>query len=87
MSLGDQFQVTLPSNVKGNDKNRNGQYETTLFTPLDLPGDWEVALIDITYPHTWINLNKEYHMAVLSFLMKMKPIISKILQEMQMLRV
>ena len=35
-------------------------------TPLDLPGDWEVALIDIIYPHTWINLIKEYHMAVLT---------------------
>ena len=66
MSLGDQFQVTLPSNVKGNNKNKPGEYETTLATPLDLPGDWEVALIDITYPHTWINLNKEYHLAVLT---------------------
>ena len=66
MSLGDQFQVTLPSNVKGNKKNTAAQYETTLATPLDLPGEWEVALIDITYPHTWINLNKEYHMAVLT---------------------
>ena len=67
MSLGDQFQVTLPSNVKVNDKNRAGQYETTLATPLDFPGDWEVALIDITYRNTWININKEYHMAMLTF--------------------
>ena len=66
MSLGDQFLVTLPSNVKGNDKNTPGQYETTLATPLDLPGEWEVALIDITYPHSWINLKKEYHIAVLT---------------------
>ena len=67
MSLGDQFQVTLPSNVKGHDKNTRGQNETTLVTPLDLPGEWEVALIDITYPHSWINMNKEYHLAVLTF--------------------
>ena len=39
MSLGDQFLITLPSNVKGNEINRPGQYETTLVTPLDLPGD------------------------------------------------
>ena len=26
-----------------------------------------VALIDITYPHNWINLSKEYHMMVLTF--------------------
>ena len=66
MPLGDQYLVTLPSNVKGNDKNTPGQYETTLATPLDLPGEWEVALIDITYPHSWINLKKEYHLAVLT---------------------
>ena len=66
MSLGDQFLVTLPSNVKGSDKTRPGQYETTLATPLDLPGEWEVALIDMTYPHTWINLSKEYYLAVLT---------------------
>ena len=66
MSLGDQFLVTLPINAKGNDKNTPGQYETTLATPLDLPGEWEVALIDITYPHSWINLKKEYHLAVLT---------------------
>ena len=66
MSLSNQFQVILPSNVPGHDKNKPGQYETTLATPLDLPGDWEVALIDITYPHSWINLNKEYHLAVLT---------------------
>ena len=57
----------MPSNVKGHDKNTRGQYETTLATPLDLPGEWEVALINITYPHFWINLNKEYHLAVLTF--------------------
>ena len=33
MLLGDQFLVTLPSNVKTNDKTRPGQYETTLATP------------------------------------------------------
>ena len=33
---------------------------------MDLPGEWEVALINITYQHTWINLNKEYHLTVLT---------------------
>ena len=67
MSLGDQFQMTLPSNVKGHDKNTQEQYETTHATLLDLPGELKVALIDITYPHSWINLNKEYHLSVLTF--------------------
>ena len=64
MSLGNQFLVTMPSNVKANDKNRPGQYKTTLATPLDLPGEWEVALIDITYPYTSINLNKDIQLVV-----------------------
>lgn len=44
----------------GNNENTPGKYETTLARPLDLGGSWECALIDINYPHTWINLNKEY---------------------------
>ena len=56
MSLRDEFQVTLPSNVTGLAINTPGAYETTLAYPLELPGTWEVALIDITYPHTWLDL-------------------------------
>ena len=59
MSLSDELQVSLPSNVPGNKSNVTGQYETTLARPLDLPGTWEVALIDITYPHSWVNIDKE----------------------------
>lgn len=59
MSLRDEFQVYLPSNVTGLDTNKPGAYETTLAYPLELPGNWEVALIDITYPHTWLDLEQE----------------------------
>ena len=59
MSLGNEFQVALPSNVTGPKSNTLGSYETTLAHPLDLPGTWEVGLIDITFPHTWLNLNNE----------------------------
>ena len=59
MSLGNEFQVALPSNVTGFKSNTPGAYETTLAHPLDLPGIWEVGLIDITFPHTWLNLNNE----------------------------
>ena len=57
-SLTNEFQVTLPSNVKGHPRNKPVQFETTLAKPLDLPGDWEVALLDISYPHNWLVLNK-----------------------------
>ena len=52
MLLGDQFQMTLLSNVTGYEKNTRVQYETTLATPLDLHDEWEVALIDNTYFHS-----------------------------------
>ena len=59
MSLGNTFIVALPSNVTGPKSNTPVAYETTLAHPLDLPGTWEVVLIDITFPHTWLNLNNE----------------------------
>ena len=59
MSLGDEFQIILPSNVSGPSTNKPGAYETTIAIPLELSGTWEVSLMDITYPHTWLDLEKE----------------------------
>ena len=39
--------------------NTPGANETTLAYPFELPGTWEVASIDITYPHTWLDFEKE----------------------------
>ena len=41
------------------DTNKPGAYETTLAYQFELPGTWKVSLIDITYPHTWLDLDKE----------------------------
>ena len=57
--MSKEFQVVLPSNVPGNTKNTASQYETTLAKPLNLGPGWEVALIDVTFPHTWVNLLKK----------------------------
>ena len=59
MSLGNEFQVALPSNVTGPKSNTPGAYETTLAHPHDLSGTWEMGLIDFTFPHTWRNLNND----------------------------
>ena len=59
MSLRDEFQVTLHSKVTGLPSNTPGAYETTLAYPLELPCIREVALIDITYLHTWLDLDKK----------------------------
>ena len=59
MSLeNNEFQVYLPSNVKGNPQNKPYLYETELSKPMDLPGEWDVALINSSYPHNWENLDK-----------------------------
>ena len=59
-SLSDEFQMLLPSNVKGNPRNKPNPNETELAKPLDLPGESDVALINISYPHNWTNLDKSY---------------------------
>ena len=63
MSLGDEFQITLASNVASNAQNKPNDFETALAKPLDLPGDWEVAVIDHSYPHNWTNLDRAYIVA------------------------
>ena len=67
-SLTKEFQVLLPSNVKGNPRNKPNLYETELAKPLDLPGYWDVTLINISYPHNWTNLVKLYQF----FIMRMR---------------
>ena len=59
LSLSYEFQVLLPSNVKGNPRNKHNLYETKRAKPLDLPGEWDVALFDMSYPQ-WTNLDKFY---------------------------
>lgn len=66
MSLGDEFQVTLASNVTSNKRNKPAAFETALAKPLDMPGDWEVALIDLSYPHNWTNLDKTYSLLIVT---------------------
>ena len=68
MSLENyEFQVYVPSNVKGNPRNKPSLYETELAKPLDLLGDRDVDLTDISYPHNWPNLDKTYKYFVLKF--------------------
>ena len=59
-SLSDKFQVLLPSNVKGNPSKKPSLYETEFAKPLDLPSEWDVALMDILYPHNWTTLDMYY---------------------------
>ena len=49
----DDFFVTLPSNVLGHPENTPSNYTTTLPTPLELSGSWEVALLETHYFKHW----------------------------------
>ena len=52
--------MLLPSNVKGNPRNKSNPYVTELAKLLDLPREYDVALINILYQHNWTNLDKSY---------------------------
>ena len=65
--MANSFQVILPSNVKGNPDNKPGQYETTLASTLETPGQWEVAIMNCSYTHSWINIQQEFHVGILTW--------------------
>ena len=52
-----EFQITLPSNTNLElyPENAANNYTTKLCYPLNLQGNWEVALVDIQYPLEWTN--------------------------------
>jgi len=66
MSMPDEFQINLLSNVKSNPRNQSAEFETQLAKPIELNGQWEVALMDLSYPHNWVTLKDEYYMALLT---------------------
>ena len=63
--MSDEYQVLLPSNVNGNLRNKPNLYKTELAKPLDLPGEFDVALINISYPLNWTNLVKPYQFFIM----------------------
>jgi hypothetical protein len=62
-----QFYVTLPSNASMDTYPNNTvtEYATKLPHPLELDGQWEVGLVEVTYPITWYNVERgECHFAI-----------------------
>lgn len=59
-----QFFLTLPSNTiesggQGESVNRQCQFQVKLPQRISLGLDWEVALSEIIYPHSWYNIRQE----------------------------
>lgn len=58
--MASQFHVTLPSNASMNVHTQNtvANFTTVLPNRIELEGDWEVAMVDFSYPVTWHNVPK-----------------------------
>lgn len=58
LKMEGQFYLTLPSNssMPFYPNNTLANFTGNLSPPLDLSGDWVVALSEIQYPHTWNNV-------------------------------
>jgi len=61
MNPDSEFQLTLPSNSSTEffPTNKASDFTTKLPTPIALEGEWELALIDIQYPHNWYNVPED----------------------------
>ena len=48
--------ITLPSNTTDFPSNNTANFRVRLPNPIELSGEWEVALVEIQYPYSWNNL-------------------------------
>ena len=55
--------MTLPSNssMTSHPENTVAQFTTVLTQPMELTGDWEIALTEICCPATWYNITSKEH--------------------------
>lgn len=52
--MSDDFYLTLPSNTGQN--TNPASFRITLPRKIQLTGEWEVALSELIYPHSWYNI-------------------------------
>ena len=73
----NNFQYTAPSNSSATyfPNNNPNKFQVKVPYPLTLAGEWEVALVDIQYQHSWLTLEQPQH-----FLLWMYPEETKIFQ-------
>ena len=59
--MAKSFYVTLPSNGSMNvfPGNTVTEYKNKLPRPLHLDGEWEVGLVECTYPYSWFQISEE----------------------------
>lgn len=65
---GENFFVTLPSNVISSDlfpENLVCNYRTKLPQTIRLSNEWEVAMTEISYTYSWFNIPSSYKIALI----------------------
>jgi hypothetical protein len=60
MDYGSHFYLTLPSNSASFPENTLDDFRIKLPEQIKLSENWEVGLVEITYPHTWYNIRGEH---------------------------
>ena len=60
LAMANSFYVTLPSDGSMDvfQENTVTNYRTKLAQPVELSGEWEVGLVEIQYPHSWLNVRE-----------------------------
>ena len=63
----EEKQFTLPSNssMRFYPKNTPSNYTTKLSSTHNFEGEWEAALMEIQYPHNWMNLKDDVYVTIL----------------------
>ncbi|KAL7382483.1 hypothetical protein ABVT39_023224 [Epinephelus coioides] len=61
ISGGEGFYITLPSNASAHvfKNNTGSSFHVVLAQHIDLEGPWQVALMEISYLHTWHNIPQD----------------------------
>lgn len=62
------FYMTLPSNssMEAHPENTVAQFTTVLAQPVELTGEWEASLFEISIPTDWCNLSSDDHFFMLN---------------------
>ena len=60
-----QESVTFTADIGANTKNDEAGFTTKFARPLNLPGQWRVSIMDISYPHQWTNIHHDLTYAVM----------------------
>ena len=63
--MATQESVTLIADIHANSNCSESAFTTKLARPLNLPGQWRVSVMDISYSHQWTTIHQDLTYAVL----------------------